>query len=1362
MITGLLLGAAGFEVLVGGEPVGGHRKLDAADVELLQGVAGRYVEAIRARADDAVFVGLGRELFGWLDGGGEMVSARWERATAPMVFEVRAPQSPSAAVWAVLRAPWEVLADQNGFLAADGLRRFEVVRRLGTPTAAPPLDDLRLGLMFMASAPRGQHELDFEAEESAILTAVGDTRMDLVVEDTGDPEQLGPRWADLGGLPVLHLSCHGVNNWRTSPDGPRVPVLMMEDEVGDGRAVTAAELIRRLSPMPRLMVVSACLTATAADADGHPPGGPDHRSPGTPDDGGAAPGEVAHSLSTGLVRAGVPAVIGWDGSVTDGAATVFAQHLYEQLGLRQELAAAVGDARRELMACEHPRLRADWHLARIWLGPSGGGPLVAGTRKRQLMPALHGTKTFLDLKRRHVPVATAEMFVGRRREMRRALRVLRGGDRAGVLLHGQGRLGKSSLAARLADRFTDHAVAVVFGDYTAMGVLDAIATAVEDNPAARSLIEKRRAEVRDQPEALRWVLVDLLSGPCAQTGEDLQRPLLLIIDDLERILESRPDAPHQVAAGYAPVLTAVLHAFDPGRSDSRVVLTSRFVFTLDGLHQRLEPVQLAPLSEVAQQKLAVRQRAVPPEQVRESRAGLAARAVAVSRGNPGLQDLIALRLVYSPQVDPARAELAVTEIESYLDRGDLPADTEVRAFVENLALDALIEQAGPAHIALLRALTLFELPMPAPVVDRLQTRTAGSVGRLRDLGLVDTFPDAHLQGETATAVNALAAGRLTPLTATERTEIATEVVPVLLAAWGGPEGQPHWGPDLDVQLTRLALLADDPATIALCAAYAVQALLAGPAAKALALGQQAIGVLERHSLPVPLLLLRRAAEAAQTSGDGDTAAAFFDRATTEASRAGTAADPLDQARIKAEHAYFLTTRGELERAEQLLYQARDMFTVGGSEREVALVWGRIADLRYRRGDYDEALRIYQEVELPVYERIGDARSAASTWGNIANIVLRRGDYDEALRIRKDVALPVYERLGDTRFIALTWGTIADIRYDQGEYDEALRIREEVELPVYERLGDTHAIALTWGTIADIRYRRGDYEESLRIRHEIELPAYERIGDTRSTAITWGKIADIRFQRGDYDEALRIRREKQLPVYERIGDTHSAAVTWGKITDILQQRGDYDEALRIHHEIELPAYERLGDIRETAITWGKIADIRYDRGDYDEALRIRREVELPVYERIGDTRSIAITWGQVADILRQRGDHDEALRIRQEKVLPAAERLNDLDGIANVNWGIAEIYLDRQEFEAAAPYLIKAYQILDHLQRPDGLALVGNVLGQLLIAYGERDTARTVLEKSLAAARKIGNTSLVDHVRGLLDRIGAGAEADPGA
>ncbi|KWV33070.1 hypothetical protein AWV63_09160, partial [Micromonospora rifamycinica] len=963
MTTGLVLDDSGFEILVAGERIEPRRPLTAEDATLLGDLGSRYAQAVQAGADDDVLTGLGRALYGWLDGEQGQLTDLLRRASTPLTFEVQGPRTPSDRQWTVLRAPFELLArPDGGFLAADTLLRFGVVRRLGAPGVRPALDAYRLGLGFMAAAPRGQHELDFEAEEAAILRAVGEARLDLMVEDTGDPAQLAHRLADLGGLPVLHLSCHGLNTWRPRPDRPGVPALMLEDELGDVRPTTATELVGLLTTMPRLVFVSACLTATAADATGQLPPGPGRR--GESDTPAAGTELVAHSLATALVSAGVPAVLGWDGSVGDRSATVFAETLYGRLGDRADLAVAVADARRALLESTKPLLRADWHLARLWLGPTGGGPLVAGTRRRSLVSPVRGTKKFLDRKQ-HVPVARADMFVGRRPELQQSLRALRSGDRAGVLLHGQGRLGKSSLAARIVDRFPDRAVGVVFGDYGALAVLDAVADAVRANPQARDLIARRLPEVRARPEALETVLIDLLTGPCAQTGEG-QSPLLLIIDDLEQILHPDPAGPHRVVAESAPVLAAVLRAFDPAETDSRLVLTSRFLFTLGGLESRLAPVQLRPLSEVAQGKLHWRQQALVPPDRQAERATLARRAIRVSRGNPGLQDLVVLRLVYSGQVPPERSEAAVAGMEEYLRQGDLPPDADVRAFLENLALDELLAQAGPPHVALLRAVTLFDLPVPVPVVDTLAAEVGGSTDRLRGLGLLDTFPDRYDPQRQAVAVNALAAGRLTPLADEERTKLAALAVEPLFTAWGGPTPSPRQDLALDLQLTRLALTAGtSPAVVVACGTGAVVELHGGHADNAFRLGKEAIALLDRHRAAIPTYLLRKVAGAAAISGDGDTAAELFDRALRQTQGNNQPeSHPLEQARVIAEQATFLINRGELDRAEQLLRHAQRLFSEAGSEQEAAVCHGKIALLLYRRGHFDEALHIRRNIELP--------------------------------------------------------------------------------------------------------------------------------------------------------------------------------------------------------------------------------------------------------------------------------------------------------------------------------------------------------------------------------------------------------------
>ena len=57
---------------------------------------------------------------------------------------------------------------------------------------------------------------------------------------------------------------------------------------------------------------------------------------------------------------------------------------------------------------------------------------------------------------------------------------------------------------------------------------------------------------------------------------------------------------------------------------------------------------------------------------------------------------------------------------AYLTRGNLPAQEDVQEFLKDLALDRLLTLAEPGGgRELLRAMTLFELPVPVEVVDRL-------------------------------------------------------------------------------------------------------------------------------------------------------------------------------------------------------------------------------------------------------------------------------------------------------------------------------------------------------------------------------------------------------------------------------------------------------------------------------------------------------------------------------------------------------------------------------------------------------------------------------------------------------------------
>jgi CHAT domain/AAA ATPase domain len=699
-----------------------RRPLDAAP---LAGLNRRYAVA-RESADRAGLLAIGRDLYAWLDGAEGWLAALRGQLPRPFALEVRGSLEPSAAEWSVLQAPWELLADARGFLAADAELRYAPARRLGKPAAPPPLDDYRLGVAFMAAAPRGARDLDFEAEEAAIMAAAGQN-LDLFVEESGNAEELSRRLAHLKpALPVLHLSCHGHNAWR-GKDGTAQPVLLLEDQTGAEQPTTAGMLLEALGDFrPRLLFLSACLTAAAAGQQA------------------VEPEALSDSLATKLVRS-IPAVLGWDGSVADVAATEFARELYDDLGKEVSLPLAAAAARRVLLngggeaggsaapkdmqseAALRHRLRGeaealqrDWHLARVWLGPEGGGKVVGGEFARSLVPPGGGHKAILAARPdESLEVADPAMFVGRRRELQHALRVLAGREKAALLLHGMGRLGKSSVAARIIDRRPDLRPAVVFGAYDALSVVDVLAAALEEHEPAAKLLAERRPLVRDNPDALRSLLVQLLAGPCKSANGGC--PLLVLVDDLERVLGPGPKGRrHQVRPAERPVLAALLHAFDPRRSDSRLLLTSRFPFSLveggiDLAGRKLAELELGELTERARDKLAWRQIKAAQEgdaaaldaAALAQRLPLLGRAQAVARGNPGLQDLLGSDFVLRPAVPPVAAAATLDEMEQYLAGGTLPQTEAVREFLQNLAIDQLLALAGPASQALLRAATLF-------------------------------------------------------------------------------------------------------------------------------------------------------------------------------------------------------------------------------------------------------------------------------------------------------------------------------------------------------------------------------------------------------------------------------------------------------------------------------------------------------------------------------------------------------------------------------------------------------------------------------------------------------------------------------
>jgi hypothetical protein len=941
------------------------RRLGDADAALFKGWIERYHKA------DANLLALGEEIGAWLDGPDHWIATLRDAPAAPVVAAFQVKAQPSDDDRRFLDVPWEIAARDRVYFAEQPALMWAPLRRIGDKLPPPAPDhDHKLGVMFVAAAPRGQTELDFEAEEAAILTETRDMPMDLYVEDEGSIRAIRTAWTNAGSLDVMHLSCHGL--------GGDAPFLALEDDDGELNRATLADLAGAFVPRtPRLLFLSACHTGDGrADLD---------------------PARTVDSLALGLVQAGFPSVLGWADAVHDTDASRFAAAFYERAAEPGAIILSAWAAARFALMRE-PRRPAHWHLARLFLGPTGGGVLAAGRTLRITSDRDAGRKGIVEARSQRIEVAGRFEFVGRRRELRAIRREFRVPEHAGVLIHGQGRQGKSSLAARVIDRNPGLKPVALFRACDGASVLAAIKDEVAAaEPAWKSYGERLAGSNGiEDAAALRLVLRELLTVPCGHGGT----PILLVLDDFEALLDPPSGDGHwQVKPGPAPALAAIIRAFDGITTPSRLLITCRydFPFVFEGreLGSRLKRVHLPPMSQADVLKQAARKRRAaegghlatdPAEFARH-----VGNAVRAARGNTGVRDM----LFQAVLADAAAGERAIAQVDGYFARRDGPDEAEaiedeaIRGTVEGLIVDTLIGLLTPPERALLETSSLFELPVPMTVWNRHAKRCrTGPTDRLVSFGLWDRFPDLVMPRQDAGALNPISGARIARPTAD--TAAVADILPDLFTAWGGPD-RSKAPTATDIELTRLALECDNAEALEATAFFALQGLAsAGAYRRAAETATRTLDCLDTAKRVAKPDLLRAAAEAFDFAGDPGGLSRVFANGPILAADDPVlpTAERIDRAHFGLRYAGWLTRQGDPDTALTQLFRVRDVLEALGDRRSRAVTLGDIARIMTSKGEVDAALALQAE-RLAVNEALGDQDGIAAASFDLGQIKLQR-------------------------------------------------------------------------------------------------------------------------------------------------------------------------------------------------------------------------------------------------------------------------------------------------------------------------------------------------------------------------------------
>jgi tetratricopeptide (TPR) repeat protein len=905
-----------------------------------------------------------------------------------------------------------------------------------------------------------------------------------------------------------------------------------------------------------------------------------------------------------LLGRGVPAVVAMAAPVTDRYATRFAAEAYQQLAIREDPVplAAVSDARRAVEADRRSLPEGDpWGAIAEWATPvlMQAGPPLALFRQGDGLEEL--TAPVAPVFDPAMVVRRVGEFVGRRAELRNLLGALRGSG-AGVVVHGIGGVGKSTLAAQLAEQLGPGSGLVVAVSGATSLTVDlvlealrvrllalAVAARLADRDPLRQLataLMDATLSWRDRLELIRQVVLPRL-------------PVLLLVDNAEDLLTGR-GSDRQLADED---LAALLAAWVQAAPRAKLVVTSRYPFTLLGAQRRLRWHHLGPLSLAETRKLIWRLPALDKLSAADQQ-----RAYAMVGGHPRTLEYLDALLRGGDAVFPdvadrletAIAKRGVADPQRWMAsvEGDLNralAETVTLA-ADDVLLDDLLASLQNVQPApeLLRRLAVYRQPIdetgaawqlseltappepPADLLDRLQTvwkaqdhaRQAGAATSIEGLGL-DPATVAQYRTDEAEFTRP-------PVSLTEEARRALG----LLA-------------DLGLVAPVAALDADGkPGTVSLFVHRWTAAALAARAAPA--------GLTDAHRKAAAYWLWRAEIWPQRQAADVEQ--------LLEARYHYHAAGYLDDAlRANREACGQLRTWGAWSTEQQLWNEA-----VGWApphSRNAASARYQLGAIAVRRGNYETGRRHYQE-SLTIFEELGDRVGIATTHGQLGSLALRRGEFDIAEQ-RYRAALAILEEIGDKGNIAVAYHYLGVIAQERGDYATSEQWYQDA-LAINEEIGDRANIGMTYGQLGSLALRRGDYGTAEQ-RSRAALAIFEDIGDRLNIATTYHQLGTLVAIRRDYASAEPLYRSA-LAIYEEIGDRANISKVCGDLGNLALDRGDYDTAEQRYRE-SLAIKEEIGDRVGAATSYGQLGALRTQQGRYRDAVPYQVQ-SLAVHAELG--------------------------------------------------------------------------------------------------------------------------------------------------
>lgn len=1040
----------------------------------------------------------------WSDAGGN------ERR---VIVEVEDPggkkviEGAAAGAAALLALPWELLADEEGYLFEGGLAA-RVVRRIPRKTSKVPLpiaDRLRVLLVIARPEEEGVSFLDPRASARPLIEALAPlghrAELEVLADGTFRALREALARAQRAGRPfhVVHFDGHGVYDKALGlgklcfedPADAKVNKHERRAELVDAPALGALLRNRRVP----LFVLEACQTAVADQ-------------------------QVTASVAARLLQAGVGSVLAMTHAVLVETSRRFVGRFYGELAAGRRIGTAMVEAQHFLRDDTHrgevgghgELTLEDWFVPVLFQEEDGD--------LRLLEPAAADPQDLAAqraVREGELPEAPRHGFVGRARELLAVQRRLR--DERSLTLVGDGGQGKTALAIECARWLLD------------LRLFERVAfVSVEDLPAARLALERLgRQLVPDYS-----VAKEEGTGTAEERQQRARLPVervlaerrvLLVIDNVESVLA----APGSGGAAGQGELFALLHELVQ-IGVTRLLFTSREEppTPFGGQFLRLGPLSKREGRELVAAVLTRIDRAPAGEADEERIDALVETVGGHARSLVLLAPLVAEQGL---QVTATSVARRMAELES-----QHPGMRELSLLASvRLSLDRLLEKERRQ----VRALAVFHGAAHVQVLAYvLQVDSDEAMGLCRSLvalGLADAVGPYLLPDP------ALAQAVASELAEDEHRGMEERWLQAMLELI-------EFLYQMQFQDAAVAAEGTQAALKDLLAAVAIGErrvgrgeLSADRLMKAVTRLQQLVRALGRPTALATLEVTRRRlegrlgdwsharfeaimAEIEQRLATGDVSGAVS-RAEGLKQRTAAAGDTYpetayDHAMASNLLAQALVAAGRAAEAATHLDEAEMRFIelaqAGGdyAARMVGVVAARRGDALAGLGRLEKAAACYER-SISISEERGDRSTAAAGRGQLGTVRLLQGKLGEALDAYEQ-ALRTFVELREPRSVAVAWHQIGRVheqaeQWDRAEaaYQSSLRIEVEV--------GNKEGQASTLGQIGNLYQGRRRFEEAAQL-HRQAATLREELGDSFTHARSLSSLALALCELGRLDDA----------------------------------------------------------------------------------------------------------------------------------------------------------------------------------------------------------------------------------------------------